>query len=198
MARSLSCVSRWRARIHDLRTASNDDQPLTDCRIVSRIGRSFVWIGAGAFAVALLRPAIGDVDGFSVHLGPDLLSAAVAFVLVAFIRAVIEARASAVPVLNVERSELAAALSDDAPPMLHSLHMLSEREREVLQLLAVPSFSIKEIAQQLNLSPNTIRTHERNIGEKLGVQRRWPIVDAARQQGLLDNRVTRIEHHQPD
>ena len=46
---------------------------------------------------------------------------------------------------------------------------LSKRETEVLQLI-INQFETDEIAEKLNLSLFTIRTHRRNIFEKLGVR----------------------------
>ena len=61
---------------------------------------------------------------------------------------------------------------------------LSERELEVLRLL--PSqLSQREIAAQLYVSFNTIRTHARVIFQKLGVTSRAEAVARARELGLL-------------
>jgi DNA-binding NarL/FixJ family response regulator len=46
---------------------------------------------------------------------------------------------------------------------------LSKRETEVLQLI-INQFETDEIAEKLNLSRFTIRTHRRNIFEKIGVR----------------------------
>ncbi|WP_373519982.1 response regulator [Aquiflexum sp.] len=46
---------------------------------------------------------------------------------------------------------------------------LSKRETEVLQLI-INQFETDEIAEKLNLSRFTVRTHRRNIFEKLGVR----------------------------
>jgi LuxR family maltose regulon positive regulatory protein len=61
---------------------------------------------------------------------------------------------------------------------------LSERELEVLRLL--PSrLSQREIAAELYVSFNTIRTHTRVIFRKLGVSSRAEAVARARELGLL-------------
>lgn len=61
---------------------------------------------------------------------------------------------------------------------------LSTREREVLQLL-VSGASNKEIAAQLDLSGNTIKTHLSRIFDKLGVKTRTEAVSLALQRGLV-------------
>ncbi|CAN5838099.1 response regulator transcription factor [soil metagenome] len=52
-----------------------------------------------------------------------------------------------------------------------SYHLLSRREKEIIDVLA-KGFRYKEIADQLFLSQETIRTHIRNIYEKLQVNSR--------------------------
>lgn len=56
-------------------------------------------------------------------------------------------------------------------PPADELDVLSEREREVLQLLAEGSM-YKEIAGHLNISIDTVRSHVRKIYEKLHVHSR--------------------------
>jgi LuxR family maltose regulon positive regulatory protein len=62
---------------------------------------------------------------------------------------------------------------------------LSDRELEVLQLIA-EGISRQEIAFQLVLSLNTVKTHARNIYSKLGVNNQMQAVGKARGLGLLD------------
>ena len=57
-----------------------------------------------------------------------------------------------------------------------SYHSLSRREQEIIQVLA-KGFRYKEIADQLFLSQETIRTHIRNIYEKLHVGTRIEAVN---------------------
>jgi DNA-binding CsgD family transcriptional regulator len=61
---------------------------------------------------------------------------------------------------------------------------ITEREREVLQLLA-DGRSNKEIAARLGLSPNTVKTHVARLFEKLKVARRTEAILLARELGLL-------------
>jgi LuxR family maltose regulon positive regulatory protein len=61
---------------------------------------------------------------------------------------------------------------------------LSERELEVLRLLRT-SLSTPEIARELYVSANTIRTHTRHIYAKLDVHSRSEAVARAEELGLL-------------
>jgi ATP/maltotriose-dependent transcriptional regulator MalT len=61
---------------------------------------------------------------------------------------------------------------------------LSDRELEVLQQLAAGR-SNKEIAAQLHVSPNTIKTHVARVFEKLGARRRTEAILRARELGIL-------------
>lgn len=53
---------------------------------------------------------------------------------------------------------------------------LTKREREILDLLT-QGFRYKEIADQLNISQETVRTHIRNLYEKLHVQSRTEAIN---------------------
>lgn len=57
-----------------------------------------------------------------------------------------------------------------------ALEMLTSREKELLQLLA-KGLRYKEIADQLFLSTDTVRTHIRNIYRKLEVQSRMEAIN---------------------
>jgi LuxR family maltose regulon positive regulatory protein len=62
---------------------------------------------------------------------------------------------------------------------------LSPREAEILRLLTT-HLSHTEIAEQLVVSVNTVRSHIKNIYSKLGVHARMEAVQRARKLGLLD------------
>ncbi|MBB5855597.1 LuxR C-terminal-related transcriptional regulator [Amycolatopsis umgeniensis] len=66
---------------------------------------------------------------------------------------------------------------------------LTERERSVLRLLPTQR-SIDEIAQDLTVSPNTVKTHVRGIYAKLDVRSRRDAVATALRRGLLDTEIT--------
>jgi DNA-binding CsgD family transcriptional regulator len=72
---------------------------------------------------------------------------------------------------------------DGNPKALQALG-LSERELEVLQQLAA-GHSNKEIAAQLHISPNTIKTHIARVFEKLGAKRRTDAIRRARELGIV-------------
>lgn len=71
--------------------------------------------------------------------------------------------------LTERREETAVSLP--ATPTTDTLDTLSERELEVLHLVA-QGLKNREIAAQLVISENTVRTHLRNILDKLHVQNR--------------------------
>lgn len=61
---------------------------------------------------------------------------------------------------------------------------ISDREFEVLEQLAAGR-SNKEIAAQLNVSPNTVKTHVAKLYGKLEVSRRTEAILRARELGML-------------
>jgi LuxR family maltose regulon positive regulatory protein len=71
-----------------------------------------------------------------------------------------------------------------APPSLTLRESLSQAETRVLRYLPT-GLSVTEIADQLYLSVNTVRTHMRHIYDKLGAHRRHEAVEQARALGLL-------------
>jgi two-component system, NarL family, response regulator LiaR len=61
---------------------------------------------------------------------------------------------------------------------------LSKRELEVLQLMA-EGLSNHEIAQRLYVSLSTVKTHSRNLFDKLGVSRRTQAIDKAKKLFII-------------
>jgi DNA-binding CsgD family transcriptional regulator len=61
---------------------------------------------------------------------------------------------------------------------------ITDREYDVLRLLAAGR-SNKEIARQLQVSPNTVKTHVARLFEKLGAGRRTAAIRSARDLGLI-------------
>jgi DNA-binding CsgD family transcriptional regulator len=72
---------------------------------------------------------------------------------------------------------------DGNPQAIASLG-ISPRELVVLKELAAGR-SNKEIARQLEVSPNTVKTHLARLYEKLGAARRTDAVNRARELGII-------------
>jgi LuxR family maltose regulon positive regulatory protein len=83
-----------------------------------------------------------------------------------------------------ERPEVKAGGSSLAPRPLSLVEALSERELDVLQLIA-EGLSNQEVAQRLYLSLHTVKWHTGNIYGKLGVKNRTQAVAQARALGVL-------------
>jgi LuxR family transcriptional regulator, maltose regulon positive regulatory protein len=100
----------------------------------------------------------------------------------ALIRKIISAlggRTPAVPAAGPPEQAAPAA----GPPQ-HLPEPLSQAEARVLRLLQT-SLSAPEIARELYVSVNTVRTHMRHVYDKLGAHRRLEAIDRARALGLL-------------
>ncbi len=67
----------------------------------------------------------------------------------------------------------------------HSFDVLTEREREVLALIA-QGLSNQEIADQLVISAKTVNRHRENIMAKLNLHSRVELVRYAIEKGLID------------
>jgi DNA-binding NarL/FixJ family response regulator len=65
---------------------------------------------------------------------------------------------------------------------------LTERERDVLELLVEGVTSNRELAQRLFVSENTVKYHLRNILDKLHLQNRAQVIAYAVRHGLVDPR----------
>ncbi|MFW6098032.1 MAG: response regulator [Chloroflexota bacterium] len=74
------------------------------------------------------------------------------------------------------------AAGQDAPT--HAEDLLTEREVEVLRLVA-QGVSNPDIAQELYITVNTVKTHLRNILDKLQVENRTQAATYAVQKGLI-------------
>jgi LuxR family maltose regulon positive regulatory protein len=87
---------------------------------------------------------------------------------------------AAFPVAEPERSDL----SETQVPKSEMVEPLSERELEVLRLVA-EGLTNREIASRLFVSLNTVKAHTRNMYGKLGVHSRTGAVARARALGVL-------------
>src|SRR5689334_5745686 len=72
----------------------------------------------------------------------------------------------------------------DGNPNARDMLGISPRELEVLHELAAGR-SNKEIADRLNISPNTVKTHVSRLFEKLDAERRTDAINKARELGLV-------------
>ena len=72
----------------------------------------------------------------------------------------------------------------DGNPKAQASLGISPRELTVLQALAAGQ-SNKEVARELGVSPNTIKTHISRLFEKLGAKRRTDAIARARDLGVL-------------
>jgi LuxR family maltose regulon positive regulatory protein len=73
------------------------------------------------------------------------------------------------------------------PAQKDAIDQLSDRELDILRLLGT-DLAGPEIARELSVSLNTVRTHTRNIYAKLGVSSRRAAVRRAHELGLLPGR----------
>jgi LuxR family maltose regulon positive regulatory protein len=142
---------------------------------------------------ALARHASGDADGAAA----DLTGALTAGVPAGYCRLFLDegqpmlellrrgARAAA-PEVRTHVEHLLAATQKPSVPTARrtSEEGLSERELDVLRLLAT-ELSGPEIAGQLYISVNTVRTHTKHIFSKLDVNTRRSAVRRAAEIGLL-------------
>jgi len=76
---------------------------------------------------------------------------------------------------------------DSADGPVPDVGALSQREREVLELIA-RGYSNKEIAARLDLSIKTVETYKARSMDKLGLQGRASLVRFAMEQGWLEDR----------
>ena len=86
---------------------------------------------------------------------------------------------------------LAGEQEQAAPPAIaagDSANALTAREQEVLALLA-RRYANKEIAEELVITPNTVKRHTLQIFDKLGVNDRRAAVERAQQLGLLSTEL---------
>jgi LuxR family transcriptional regulator, maltose regulon positive regulatory protein len=81
-------------------------------------------------------------------------------------------------------SEILDLLSGKTPPAAPTTEPLTQSETRVLRYLPT-NLSAPEIAGELHVSLNTIRTHMRHLYAKLGVHTRAEAVESARALGLL-------------
>lgn len=149
----------------------------------------FPLLAYGALAAALLASLwLVSLAPMRSQWGRELTGAAVAIVAMAIglglarrptPRDIVPPRAST-PAQTNRMTPTGAAAAGDLPTATAALSL---REREVLRLLA-QGLSNKELARELSVTENTVKTHLANLYAKLGVRRRTEALAAARRLGL--------------
>jgi DNA-binding NarL/FixJ family response regulator len=82
---------------------------------------------------------------------------------------------------------VARFLKNDAPPGLPgSFHVLTPRQREILQLIAEGN-TTKDIAKKLGLSVNTVEVHRANLMDRLGIHDVAGLVRYAISEGMIQS-----------
>jgi LuxR family maltose regulon positive regulatory protein len=158
--RGATIVSAWIALAHVAeltgRHVESDLRLLKGLRLASRIGCERAFLARGGEGLALLRGRLGRLGDLDEYA-----------------RHVLTAADGTRP--------------DEHPRSLEHLQSpptLTPREREVLRELPFHQ-SVANIARKRNVSPNTVKTHLRNIYQKLEAANRADAVAIAHDHGLL-------------
>lgn len=125
----------------------------TMCSIFEDYDQLYESLKAGAVGYILKHKAIDQIANAvkDVHLGGSPISPAIA-------------------------SKLVQTFHERPEKQVVEQAVLTKREREILDQLT-QGFRYKEIAHQLNISVETVRTHVRNLYEKLHVQSRTEAIN---------------------
>jgi len=158
--RGSTIVSAWLALAHVAevsgRHVESDARLLRALRLASRLGCERPFLALGGQGSGLIRGRLGRLGDLDDFARHILHSAD-------------ELRTPARPFVQ-EHSRSAPALT--------------QREREVLRELPFHQ-SVADIARKRNVSPNTVKTHLRNIYQKLEATNRTDAVAIAQDRGLL-------------
>ena len=92
--------------------------------------------------------------------------------------------------------ELAEILPKRIWPNSHRAPALTNRERQLVALIG-DGLGNKEIANRLNISVDTVRSHMANLFKKLGVRTRLQVAAFARADVDQDAQEPRIQYRQP-
>jgi DNA-binding NarL/FixJ family response regulator len=87
---------------------------------------------------------------------------------------------------GLARKVLREFAKPEQPRQERDASSLTEREREVLELLVQGVTSNRDLAERLIISENTVKYHLRNILEKLHVQNRAQVIAYALRHRLVD------------
>lgn len=114
----------------------------------------------------------------SMHAGPDYVARAIQSGAAGYLvkDSAVDELASALETVLGGRKYLSEALDRDVIKgflssgelMVEELHVLTPRQREILQLIA-EGFSTREIAERLHVSVKTVETHRSQLMSRLGI-----------------------------
>jgi DNA-binding CsgD family transcriptional regulator len=129
------------------------------------------------------RPGQGDRPATAAPF-PDVPAAQRDWVVAAFLLGVIARDTLGDPAAAGHALPRALDLAPPSGKPGHHLEALSRSEIRVLRYLQT-NLSAREIAAELYVSANTVKTHQRHLYAKLGVRSRSQAVEQARAFGLL-------------
>jgi LuxR family maltose regulon positive regulatory protein len=186
-----AALASLRLAQHDPRAAAAALAPVIDGPVPTGLP---VWFAAALLLDAIAHDALGDPDAAGRALERALDAAEADHMLFPFlvhpVPGLLERQArqrTAHAALIAEILGLLAGTSSPAVPPGEPQRLrepLSKAETRVLRYLPT-GLSVTEIAGQLYLSVNTVRTHMRHVYDKLGAHRRHEAVERARTLGLL-------------
>ncbi len=101
----------------------------------------------------------------------------------AYVRQLLAAFGSVEPAA-FDSAQATGVRAEPRTPVLSEAETLSPRELEILQLIA-QGLSNQQISERLFLALSTVKGHNRNIFDKLGVKRRTEAVARARELGVI-------------
>jgi len=104
--------------------------------------------------------------------------------LISAIRTVAQGASYFDPALMKSLVDYIVNSKENKPASKREMHHLSEREKEVLRLVAL-GYTNRQIAEELTISIKTVEAHKTNIREKLKLKGRAELVRFAIEQGLL-------------
>ena len=84
----------------------------------------------------------------------------------------------------IQNNQQGENFKSEEPKNPENFFSLSEREKEILQLLC-RGLEYKEIAAKINISPNTVKKHTCNIYHKLHVNSKAQVMRIAYMKGLI-------------
>jgi LuxR family maltose regulon positive regulatory protein len=178
---------------HDAQAAATALAPVLDGS-VSRVGVHPSWQVEAHLLEAIARDALGDQDAAGRALERALDVAEPNCLLIPFLfhpapgllKRHARQHASHAALIRQILNQLAGTSKPSSPPAAPAglLEPISVSETRVLRYMPT-NLRVPEIAGQLTLSVNTVRTHIRHLYEKLGVHSRTEAVERSRALGLL-------------